>query len=220
MVCLCSRKHSRITPLLSQKTVHIALPDGNILNISDGEFRLPLHGLLFDSSTVVTSHRVTSKDAVQETPTSSFTLAQQVLTNLHMLSFSFSVSIRRIHLVQNSAVFQHCHHHFQLTEANIQLHTKFLNCNSPVHMNELIKTVFILQYGSWVWPSNMWHFSIVQDIIDTEKVTNEIIAPLVICQNYSYNFWKFYSRWKAVFVLLIFGFFLLRQFNDLFYLLT
>jgi len=41
-------------------------------------------------------------------------------------------------------IFQHCHHHFQNTEANIQLQMKFSGHNPLVCMDELIERLFIL----------------------------------------------------------------------------
>ena len=57
----------------------------------------------------------------------------------------------------NSIISQFCHHHFQCTEANIQLHTQF-SCNPPICMDQLIEMPFSLWCNSSVWLSGMWLF--------------------------------------------------------------
>ena len=77
--CLGSRKSRRITPFLSQKTVHITLStEGSIFNsFFDGEFtcRQSMDCHLY-SGLVVTPHLITGDDVIQETVTFSLILVQ------------------------------------------------------------------------------------------------------------------------------------------------
>ena len=57
---------------------------------------------------------------------------------------------------QNYALLQHCHHHFQSIEANIQLRTQFPSHNLPIRVDELIETLFISWCDSCAWPSGTW----------------------------------------------------------------
>jgi len=144
MVCPGSRKSKRITPFLTQKTVHITLyTDGCILNLFlHEEFMSPPHGLLvWLWLIVVTPCLITSNDVIQETVTFSLILFQQVLRNLNVVSFYSWVSTHQIHLEQ-TALFQHWHHCFQHTEANIQ----FLlpGFDLLIHAEKLIDILFPL----------------------------------------------------------------------------
>ena len=56
----------------------------------------------------------------------------------------------------NLAIFQHCHHHFQHIEADIQLHTQFLGHNLLIQIDELIKTLCILWCDSCAWLLGTW----------------------------------------------------------------
>ena len=49
---------------------------------------------------------------------------------------------------ENFAIFQRCHNCFQRTEADIQLRTQFITCNSPICADELIET-FAWLSGTW-----------------------------------------------------------------------
>jgi len=56
----------------------------------------------------------------------------------------------------NFVIFQHCHHRFQCTEADIQLRTQFPSRNPPIHTDELIEMLFISWCDSCAWPSRTW----------------------------------------------------------------
>ena len=90
----------------------------------------PLHRLPFWLRlVVVTPHLITSKAAVQETVSFVFVLVQyKVLTNLCTMFLLFLAE----HLWDvpgaNVVIFQHCHHHFQHSEAELHL----CDCNSLI----------------------------------------------------------------------------------------
>ncbi len=56
----------------------------------------------------------------------------------------------------NFVTFHCCHHHFQSTEADIQLCTQILGCNLAIHMRELIKALCILWCDSCAWLPRTW----------------------------------------------------------------
>ena len=63
-------------------------------------------------------------------------------------------------------IFQLCHHHFQGTEANIQLSTQFAGHNPLIHTVELIETLFILWCDSFARSSRTWlvfHIAVTTD---------------------------------------------------------
>ena len=67
------------------------------------------------------------------------------MSNLHTVLFLFL----REHLWDPSGasfvIFQHCHYHFQHTDADIQLHTQFPGHNLLIHVDELIEMFFVPQ---------------------------------------------------------------------------
>ena len=80
---------------------------------------------------------------MMQTATFSLILVQYVLTNLHMMYFLFLCELSR-NVVQTLPIFQHYHHHFQCTEANIQLRAWSFGHNPPLHTDKLIEALFIL----------------------------------------------------------------------------
>ena len=52
---------------------------------------------------------------------------------------------------RNFVIFQHCHHHFQCIETDIQLHTQFPDCILLICGDKLIEMLFILWCDSCVW---------------------------------------------------------------------
>ena len=54
------------------------------------------------------------------------------------------------------AIFQHCHHCFQHTEADIQLCTEFPGHNPLICTDELIKKLLVLWCNSCAWPFRTW----------------------------------------------------------------
>jgi len=67
------------------------------------------------------------------------------MSNLHTVLFLFL----REHLWDPSGasfvIFQHCHYHFQHTDADIQLHTQFPGHNLLFRVDELIELFFVPQ---------------------------------------------------------------------------
>jgi len=67
------------------------------------------------------------------------------MSNLHTVLFLFL----REHLWDPSGasfvIFQHCHYHFQHTDADIQLHTQFPGHNLLIRVDELIELFFVPQ---------------------------------------------------------------------------
>jgi hypothetical protein len=84
---------------------------------------------------------VTGDDAVQETVTFTFTVVQQVLTDLHSVVFMFPCQHPWESPGTNFAIFHCCQHHFQRIEANIQFCTQFPGCNPLIRMDELIEAL-------------------------------------------------------------------------------
>ena len=75
---------------------------------------------------------------------------------MHMVLFMFMCE----HLWDppgvNFAIFQCCHHRFQRIAADIQLRTLFPSRNQPIHVDELIETLFVSWRESCAWPSGTW----------------------------------------------------------------
>ena len=67
------------------------------------------------------------------------------MSNLHTVLFLFL----REHLWDppgaSFVIFQHCHYHFQHTDADIQLHTQFPGHNLLIRVDELIELFFVPQ---------------------------------------------------------------------------
>ena len=61
----------------------------------------------------------------------------------------------------NFAIFQCCHHCFQLTVANIQLCIGFPGHNLLIHGVELVETLFLLWGDNSQWLSRSWYFTVV-----------------------------------------------------------
>ena len=55
-----------------------------------------------------------------------------------------------------SAVFLCCYHSFQLIEDDIQLHTQFPGYKPSIHIDELMKTLFIFWHDICAWPYGTW----------------------------------------------------------------
>ena len=68
-----------------------------------------------------------------------------------MMFFLFLCEHSRDPLARNFVIFQHCHHHFQCIETDIQLYTQFPDCILLISGDELIETLFILWCDSCVW---------------------------------------------------------------------
>ena len=50
-------------------------------------------------------------------------------------------------------ILQRCHHPFQCTETDIQIHRQFSSCNPPICTNKQTKSFFILWCDWCAWPS-------------------------------------------------------------------
>jgi len=69
-------------------------------------------------------------------------------------------------LAANFVIFQRCHHCFQYFYANIHLHMQFPSRNPPIHMDELIKTLFISWCDSCSWHSECcWSFTSLSPLL-------------------------------------------------------
>ena len=83
-------------------------------------------------------------------------LLQYVFTNLHMVFLLFQYEHLLNQLGTNFVMFQCCHHYFQHIEVSSQLCTQLPGCNLQIHVDELIKMLFILWYNSCVWLYGTW----------------------------------------------------------------
>jgi len=77
----------------------------------------------------------------------------------------------------NYVIFQRCHHHFQCTEADIQLRTQFPRRNLPICADELIEMIFISWCDSCAWLPRKWL------VFHVAVATTETHHPLPHCAN-------------------------------------
>jgi len=123
---------------------------------STGIHNLPLHGLLFWLWLVVWQH--ISSPAMMWSRKLSPSASFWFNSSWHTCTQCSSVPVWAL---MGPTWCKPCsistlHHHFQCTEADIQLCTKLPVHNLLICTDELIKKVFISWYDSYAWPSRMW----------------------------------------------------------------
>jgi len=151
MVSPDSRKSINITPFLSppKKTLHITLPSEIcILNFF-------FNGKLTCCQTVIfTLAYSTNSISHHQYWCNPGKLHLQLCIGsvcMQMVFFLFLCEHLWDQLGTNIVIFQCYHQHFQCIQACIQLSTQFLGHNLPIHIDELIKTLFISLCDSCVW---------------------------------------------------------------------
>lgn len=139
-----SRKSRMTTSFQAQKRDHNTLPfQDYVLNFLFLVIhKSPLHGLLFWLWFIVmTLHLVPGNNVILKTVTEASCWSNMSWHTSDKHACGHSSIPAWAFVGANFAIFQHCHHYFQNTEASIQICTQFSGCNLPIHMDELIKTL-------------------------------------------------------------------------------